>query len=81
MKEVGIVRKPDSLGRITLPVEIRKQINLDESATVANTRVRKYLLEYIFNYQIKCYNLFKQLIACRSVIRCCNKGSARSPAR
>lgn len=34
MKEVGIVRKPDSLGRITLPVEIRKQLNLHEGALV-----------------------------------------------
>jgi transcriptional pleiotropic regulator of transition state genes len=34
MKEVGIVRKPDPLGRITLPVEIRRQLDLKEGASV-----------------------------------------------
>ncbi len=32
MIEAGIVRKPDPLGRITIPVEIRKQLNLEGSS-------------------------------------------------
>jgi len=34
MKEAGIVRKLDSLGRITLPVEIRKGFNLQDGAPI-----------------------------------------------
>lgn len=30
MKDTGIVRKLDELGRITLPMELRKNLNLNE---------------------------------------------------
>ena len=32
MKSTGIVRKVDELGRIVLPIELRRTLNVDENA-------------------------------------------------
>lgn len=34
MKSTGIVRKLDDLGRIVLPIELRRTLNIDEHAPV-----------------------------------------------
>ena len=34
MKSTGIVRKIDNLGRLVLPVELRRGLGLDEDPTV-----------------------------------------------
>lgn len=34
MKSTGIVRKIDSLGRIVLPIELRRVLEIDEDATL-----------------------------------------------
>ncbi len=34
MKSVGIVRKIDDLGRIVLPIELRRVLNLDKDASL-----------------------------------------------
>ncbi len=34
MKETGIVRKLDSLGRIVLPAELRKKLNLEDRCPI-----------------------------------------------
>lgn len=35
MQDTGIVRKIDELGRVVLPIEIRKRFNLNEKDTVS----------------------------------------------
>ncbi len=34
MKSTGIVRKIDSLGRVVLPKELRRQLNIDEDSSL-----------------------------------------------
>ncbi len=46
MKETGIVRKLDELGRITLPIELRRTLNLAErDAIEISTEDNKIILE------------------------------------
>lgn len=46
MKETGIVRKLDELGRITLPIELRRTLNLSErDAIEISTEDNKIILE------------------------------------
>jgi len=46
MKETGIVRKLDELGRITLPIELRRTLNLSErDAIEISTENGKIILE------------------------------------
>lgn len=46
MKETGIVRKLDELGRITLPIELRRTLNLAErDAIEISTEGNKIILE------------------------------------
>ena len=34
MKSIGIVRKIDAVGRIVLPIELRKTLNIDDDASL-----------------------------------------------
>ncbi len=71
MKEVGIVRTPDSLGRITIPVEIRKQFDLHDGALVeilyGKDRIifRKYEYSCIFCGDTTNVTKFKNKAICQ----------------
>lgn len=46
MKETGIVRKLDELGRITLPIELRRTLHLSERDSIEiSTEDNKIILE------------------------------------
>lgn len=46
MKETGIVRKLDELGRITLPIELRRTLHLAERDTIEiSTKDDKIILQ------------------------------------
>lgn len=46
MKETGIVRKLDELGRITLPIELRRTLNLAERDSIEiSTKDDKIILQ------------------------------------
>lgn len=63
MKSIGIVRKIDDLGRIVLPVELRRTMELDEGNALEifvegnNIILKKYQPACIF-----CGNLDKRMI-------------------
>ena len=40
MKTTGVIRKLDELGRITLPIELRRSLNLDVKDALENHQSR-----------------------------------------
>lgn len=54
MKSIGIVRKVDELGRVVLPIELRRSLDIDEKDAVEifvddnKIILRKYEPAYIF---------------------------------
>ena len=76
MKSTGIVRKIDSLGRIVLPVELRRNLEIDEDASLeifvdGDTIVlKKYQPACIFCGEASDVVTFKGRNVCRS---CCEK--------
>ena len=51
MKTTGVIRKLDELGRITLPIELRRSLNLDVKA--ANTDIFTGGTEDLVEYEGK----------------------------
>lgn len=72
MKATGIVRKIDNLGRITLPIELRRNLGVDcgdplEIYTESNAIVlKKYEMSCVFCGGSKKLNHFKDKIVCES---------------
>lgn len=55
MKATGIVRKVDNLGRIVLPKEIRRKLQINEGDSIEMYAENNYIIlkKYIHNYSIK----------------------------
>ena len=76
MKATGIVRKVDDLGRIVLPIELRRAMDLVEGAAVeiytaddGSVVLRKYQPACIFCDSAKDITLFKGKNICGSCLR------------
>lgn len=55
IKTLGIVRKLDELGRITLPIELRRTLDIKESAPVEiYTEGKRIILEKYQDKQVCC---------------------------
>ena len=63
MKSTGIVRRIDELGRIVLPIEIRKNLNLG-SRDAVEIFVKKYEPACIFCGSMDNASLFRGKIIC-----------------
>ena len=80
MKSIGIVRRIDSVGRIVLPVELRKTLNIaDDSALeifVEEDRVvlKKYSPSCIFCHDDSDIVFFKGKNICKKCIEQLSKG-------
>ena len=76
MKSTGIIRKVDELGRIVLPIEIRKAFNIEEKDALEILIEENYII--LKKYEMNCAfcgsteNLveYNQKLICES---CCKK--------
>lgn len=74
MKSTGIVRKVDELGRIVLPIELRRTLDIGEKEAVEiyvegdSVILRKYELSCIFCGNVKDIQLFKDKNICKDCI-------------
>ena len=74
MKSVGIVRKIDELGRIVLPIELRRTLDLKEKDAVEITTegesvvLRKYQPNCIFCENSKDLAEFKGKLVCAKCV-------------
>lgn len=79
MKSTGIVRKVDELGRIVLPIELRRTLNIDIKDSleiyVDNSSVilRKYEPTCIFCGESKDVSTFKEKNICSHCLEELNK--------
>ncbi len=75
MKETGIVRKLDSLGRVVLPVELRNKLNLVEHSPIEifvdqdRIVLQKYLPSDIFTGEFEELIEYKGLKVSKNSIR------------
>lgn len=75
MKSTGIVRKVDELGRVVIPIELRRTLSIAEKDSleiyVDNDRIvlRKYEPACIFCGSMEDTTLFKNKMVCR----CCQE--------
>ena len=75
MKSTGIVRRVDELGRIVLPIEMRRTLGIDEKDSLeiyvdgSNVILRKYQPSCIFCGSENGLTLYKEKNVCRSCIR------------
>ena len=75
MKTIGIVRKVDELGRIVLPIELRRTLNIAEKDTLeiyvdgSNIVLRKYCTSCIFCDSTKNVVMFKGKNVCPKCLR------------
>lgn len=74
MKSTGIVRKLDNLGRIVLPIELRKTLKLADNDAVEiftegdNIILRKYETSCVFCGSTKNTSTFKDRCVCQKCI-------------
>ena len=79
MKSTGIIRKVDELGRIVLPIEIRRNLDFAErdelEIYMENERIilQKYQPNCIFCASSVALNSYKGKNVCRDCIRAMNK--------
>lgn len=72
MKSTGIVRKVDELGRVVIPIELRRTLDIAEKDSleiyVDNDRIvlRKYEPACIFCGSMEDTSIFKNKMVCRS---------------
>lgn len=72
MKSTGIVRKVDELGRVVIPIELRRTLDIAEKDSleiyVDSDRIvlRKYEPACIFCGSMEDASLFKNKMVCRS---------------
>ena len=75
MKATGIVRKVDELGRVVLPVEMRRTMNIDEQDSMeiyveGNTvMLKKYEPDCIFCGETKNVTQFRGKNVCRKCLK------------
>ncbi len=75
MKSTGIVRKLDDLGRIVLPIELRRTLNIEDKAPVEifvegkNIILRKYQPSCIFCGNDTDVTEYKDQYICKDCIR------------
>ena len=75
MKSTGIVRRVDELGRIVLPIELRRTLNIGEKDSLeiyvdgSNIMLKKYQPACIFCDSAKDSTLFKGKNICGSCLR------------
>lgn len=75
MKSTGIVRRVDELGRIVLPIELRRTLNIGEKDSLeiyvdgSNIMLKKYQPACIFCDSAKDITLFKGKNVCGSCLR------------
>ncbi len=74
MKATGIVRKLDNLGRIVLPIELRKTLELTDNDAVEiftegeNIILKKYEISCVFCGSTKNTTKFKDKCVCQKCI-------------
>ena len=79
MKSTGIIRKVDELGRIVLPIELRRTMDIEERDRVEIYLegdliiVRKFEQTCLFCGTARNLIAFKEKSACRDCIRVLNK--------
>lgn len=75
MKATGIVRRIDGLGRVVLPIELRRQLDLEEKDPVEiyvegeTIVLRKYATTCIFCGSSKNVTAFRGKLICADCIR------------
>ena len=75
MKSTGIVRKIDDLGRIVLPIELRRTLNIAERDSIEiyvdedQIILKKYLPTCVFCGNSENLSDFKDKIVCESCIK------------
>lgn len=81
MQSTGIVRKVDELGRLTIPKEIRKQLNIKDNVdsfemfTEGNTLIlRKYAPACVFCHSFEQDMIsYKGMNVCKNCIKALNE--------
>lgn len=74
MKSTGIVRKIDELGRIVLPIELRRNLNINERDSIEIfveedcIVLKKYELSCVFCGKSNAVSLFKNKTVCADCI-------------
>lgn len=74
MKSTGIVRKVDELGRVVLPIELRRNLDISErdglEISVDNDRIvlRKYAPACVFCGSEEDVNTFKNKKVCKACL-------------
>lgn len=74
MKSTGIVRKVDELGRVVLPIELRRTLDIGEKEAVEiyvegdSVILRKYESSCLFCGNVKDIQLFKDKNICKDCI-------------
>lgn len=75
MKATGIVRKVDELGRIVLPIELRRNLNIEEKDSLEifldgeNIVLKKYELSCVFCGNTENVRLYKDKNICEGCIK------------
>lgn len=81
IKGIGIVRRVDPLGRIVLPIEMRKELNIkikdpvEISLEGSNIILRKYENRCIFCGTLRPQNKFKEKRICSECLEELSKGN------
>ena len=75
MKETGIVRKVDELGRIVLPIELRRTLDIAEKDAIEiyvdgdAIMLKKYAPSCVFCGETKGVTRYKDKIICTSCVQ------------
>lgn len=75
MKSTGIVRKVDELGRIVLPIELRRTLNIDEKDSLeiyvdgSSVILRKYQPSCVFCGEADDVVVYRGKNICRSCLK------------
>ncbi len=75
MKSTGIVRKVDELGRIVLPIELRRTLEIDEKDSLEiyvdgnSVILRKYQPSCVFCGEADDVTVFRGKNVCRSCLK------------
>ena len=75
MKSTGIVRRVDELGRIVLPIELRRNLNISEKDLLEifvddnNVVLRKYAPACVFCGETRSIEQFREKNVCANCIR------------
>lgn len=79
MKSTGIVRKVDELGRVVIPIELRRTLGIDEKDAleiyVDDDRIilKKYEPACVFCGHAENVQLFKGKLVCKECVETMNK--------